>query len=188
LILLGQLIFECYEYQENGVPVNETTLNLRYEEQIKIGKKRNLKAKVFHTCNDLVPANLLLENLDLSKVKNLGVQEVFLDKIVGSLGRANDFDLAFNPRRLSNEGRWQRVAEGMLDGKSLPEPVFYKLGEKFYIVDGNQRVSVANSLGESSIRAQVIEVDVSSLKEDHSCTRIGFQIREGEGDIFLTGE
>lgn len=168
--------------------VNETTIDLRYEEQLKTGKKRNFKAKVFHTCNDLVPANLLLEKLDLSKVKDLGVQEVSLDDIVGSLGRANDFDLGFNPRRRSNEGRWQRVAQGLLDGKSLPEPVFYKLGEKYYIVDGNHRVSVARSLGDSSIRAEVIEVDTSSLKEDHSCTRTGFQIREGEGDTRPTGE
>jgi hypothetical protein len=158
---------------------------LLYKAQIKESRKRKFKAKAFHICNDLVPANLLLKHLNLNQVKFIGLQEIPLEQVVGSQGRSGDFDLKFNSREQTTKKRWQRVAEGRIEGKSLPKPILYKIGKGYYVVDGNHRISVAHSLGETSILAHVQEIHSDYLKEDNSCTRTGFQIREDQGDTSL---
>ena len=56
--------------------------------------------RVGKRCNDLVPVANLFEPLEVIQQHDLGKQKVRLDRIVGS-GRAQDFDLAFNPKRLT---------------------------------------------------------------------------------------
>jgi len=145
--------------------------------RLKAGKARQIKARIFHTCNDLVDADRLLQRLDLSKTTDRGLQEVRLDAITGSMGRAKDFDLHFNPRTRITADRWKRVAEGRSQGRDLPVPFLYQVGDAYYVVDGNHRVSVARARGETHITAHVIAIDPAPLEKSHTCTRIGFQIR-----------
>ncbi len=56
--------------------------------------------------------------------------------------------------------RWKRVDRAVRDGKSLPPVELYKLGEEYFVVDGNHRVSVARHRGMPAIEALVTEISM----------------------------
>ncbi|HEV8535280.1 MAG TPA: hypothetical protein VGR87_06105 [Candidatus Limnocylindria bacterium] len=87
-----------------------------------------------------------------------GVREVAIDSIVGSVGRYRDFDRAFLPRQVRTAGRWESVDRAYLEGLELPPIELYKIGDSFFVKDGNHRVSVARERGQAFIDARVIEV------------------------------
>src|SRR3990172_1106128 len=65
--------------------------------------------------SDLLPFEQVRERLGLKQLVDRGVQEVPLDKIVGSVGREHAFNRAFLPREESLRKRWEElkdVAEG----------------------------------------------------------------------------
>src|SRR3989449_3360030 len=87
-----------------------------------------------------------------------GLREVEIDQIVGSVGRYRDFDRAFLPRQVQTQDRWESVDRAYLDHTELPPVDLYKIGETYFVKDGNHRVSVARERGQSFIDAHVIEV------------------------------
>lgn len=87
--------------------------------------------------------------------QRLGVQEIAIDQIAGSEGRALDFDAAFNPRRSHNQDRWVSVAVARQMGIALPPVDLIQVGEAYYVRDGHHRISVARALGQSTIDATV---------------------------------
>ena len=56
---------------------------------------------------DLLPFEEVRQKLHLSNVHYLGLQDVALDHIVGSVGRYHDFTRAFFPRQSNLQDRWQ---------------------------------------------------------------------------------
>lgn len=88
-----------------------------------------------------------------------GLQEIPLDAIVGSVGRYKDFTRDFLPIKDSNEDRWARVKAAVIDMGGLPPIEVYKVGEVYFVIDGNHRVSVARQLGSKTISAYVTEVE-----------------------------
>ncbi|TMD52756.1 MAG: transcriptional regulator [Chloroflexi bacterium] len=98
-----------------------------------------------------------------------GLREVEIDQIVGSVGRYRDFDRAFLPRQVQTQDRWESVDRAYLDHTELPPVDLYKIGETYFVKDGNHRVSVARERGQSFIDAHVIEVTapapVDSVKD-----------------------
>lgn len=88
-----------------------------------------------------------------------GLQEVPLDKIVGSVGRYQDFTRDFLPKNDSNMDRWARVKAAVTDMKGLEPVELYKVGDAYFVRDGNHRVSVARQLGSATISAHVTEVE-----------------------------
>jgi hypothetical protein len=97
------------------------------------------------------------EKLHLGGPIYRGVQEVPLEKIVGSLNRYHQFDRAFLPLDDSLAERWQRVAHAFYKEISLPPVVLYKVGDVYFVVDGHHRVSVARQQGQKFIEAEVRE-------------------------------
>jgi hypothetical protein len=86
-----------------------------------------------------------------------GRRVVDLEKIVGSVGRPWDFDDAFMPLRASAGEKWKRVDLAFHRGKDLPPVNLYKLGEQYFVLDGNFRVSVARYHGLPAVEAEVTE-------------------------------
>ena len=81
--------------------------------------------------------------------------EVPLDRIVGSVGRYNDFTREFLPRQDSDKGRWVAVQMAMTGLSGLPPVELYRIGDAYFVRDGNHRVSVARQLGLKVIQAWV---------------------------------
>ena len=87
-----------------------------------------------------------------------GMREVPVSKIVGSVGRHRDFDRAFLPSKPDLGVRWRRIDEIMDKGEELPPVSLYKIGDAYFVQDGNHRVSVARQRGVEMIDAEVIEL------------------------------
>ena len=85
----------------------------------------------------------------------LGKRVVAVEKIVGSVGRSGDFDRGFLPARMSLEARWKRVDRAYHGGQDLPPVTLFKVGDSYFVEDGNHRVSVARYQGAEWIDAEV---------------------------------
>lgn len=137
---------------------------------------QKLRRRLGKRCNDLVPVSRLLEQVQITQQRDLGIQQVPLKSIVGS-GRAKDFDLVFNPKRRDPEGRWLRIAQANLNGVALPPPRLLKINWSYLVIDGNHRISVARAMGRIFIKASVVEIEVENIELRPACSRLGFRIK-----------
>ena len=87
-----------------------------------------------------------------------GVVDVPLDHIVGSVGRYKDFTATFLPKKSNMKDRWSRVYALAYSMEGPPPIELYKVGNAYFVRDGNHRVSVARELGAKSILAHVVEL------------------------------
>lgn len=85
-----------------------------------------------------------------------GTTPIPLEQVVGSVDRYRDFDLHFLPREEYLDDRWMSIRMAQLDGRELPPIQVYKVGDVYFVKDGNHRVSVARRLGQKYIDAEVI--------------------------------
>ena len=87
-----------------------------------------------------------------------GRRDVEVSSIVGSVGRHRHFDRNFMPRKASLRERWERVDRAFVRGEELPPVSLYKIGDRYFVEDGNHRVSVARYQGVEMIDAEVTEL------------------------------
>ncbi len=87
-----------------------------------------------------------------------GIWPVEVEKITGSVGRYKDFDESFLPNKKSVSQRWSRVDRAYHQGVELPAVSLYKIGDAYFVRDGNHRVSVARYHGVAAIDAEVVEI------------------------------
>jgi ParB-like nuclease domain len=126
----------------------------QFERAQRRAKRRLLRAKVFRK-----PQHLLCLNgfrFQTSRLKRL--EDIPLSRIVGSLGRCQDFSHDFLPRHRGLEERWTQVWQLMQRSQGLPPIEVYKMNEAYFVIDGHHRVSVAKQLGISYIEALVSEL------------------------------
>ena len=86
------------------------------------------------------------------------LEDVPLDAIVGSVGRTFDFTREFLPLQDSDMDRWVGVSVAMSGLRGLPPVELYRIGDAYFVRDGNHRVSVARQLGAKTIHAYVTPV------------------------------
>ena len=106
---------------------------------------------------NLLPFEVVRENLHLTGYAYRDLQYVPLDSIVGSVGRYHDFTRHFWPRQDALGERWARIAHLMMWGGGLPPIHLYQVDEVYFVKDGNHRVSVARYLGAPTIESYVWE-------------------------------
>lgn len=87
-----------------------------------------------------------------------GMQTVKIDDIAGSEGRYSDFNKAFLPKKEHLRKRWESVDKAYIGDVILPPIQLYKMGDMYFVRDGNHRVSVAKAQGVYSIDAEVFEL------------------------------
>jgi hypothetical protein len=87
-----------------------------------------------------------------------GLQDIPIDRIRGSVGRYRDFTRTFLPRSNTMRDRWERVNKIALT-RGFPPIEVYQVGEAYFVLDGNHRVSIARQAGMPSIQAHVWEFD-----------------------------
>jgi hypothetical protein len=88
----------------------------------------------------------------------LGMRTVEVEKIAGSVGRYRDFDGSFLPLKKSMIDRWGRIDRAYHRGDELPAVSLYKIGDRYFVRDGNHRVSVARYHRVVTIDAEVVEL------------------------------
>ena len=114
-------------------------------------------ARVTGKSNQLLSYEEVAEKLKLRARTERGLHNIPLDAIVGSVGRYTDFTRTFLPRHDNDQQRWAGVKAAVESGEGLPPIDVYKVGEVYFVVDGNHRVSIARQEGFASIQARVIE-------------------------------
>lgn len=118
----------------------------------------DLKARLTGKSDDLLSYAAIRDLLRAEGSTRRGLQDIPLDAIVGSVGRHHDFTRSFLPRRESDMHRWANVKLKALYQGGFPPIEVYKLGDAYFVLDGNHRVSVARQLGAKTIQAYVTEV------------------------------
>lgn len=121
---------------------------------------RKMIARVTGRSNDLLPFDEVRQALPYRGQRDIGLQTVPLDKIVGSVGRYRDFDRAFLPTQRQTTDRWVNISKARYRDVPLPPVELYKIGEVYFVKDGNHRVSVARDRHQVDIDAYVTEIDI----------------------------
>ncbi len=120
----------------------------------------------------------ILKKLHVRGQSDKGIEEIPIDAIVGSVGRYSDFTRDFLPRRLDSKDRWVNVKAAMMGMKGVPPIEVYRVGEVYFVRDGNHRVSVAKEMGLEYIQAFVIEIE----------TLVPLRVEDDPIDIILKSE
>lgn len=96
---------------------------------------------------------------DLNLITHLarGRKEIRLERIIGSVGRYEQFSRALMPLDARLENRWRNIYHIAQRPRGFPPIQVYQVGEDYFILDGHHRASVARYLGYQHIEAQVIE-------------------------------
>ncbi|HAF62641.1 MAG TPA: transcriptional regulator [Anaerolineaceae bacterium] len=108
----------------------------------------------------LVAFNDILSHVSIRQQYDAGLQEINIDKIIGSVNRYADFDDAFLPRQKHTRSRWEKIDRAYLRDEILPPVDVYQIGEFYFVMDGNHRVSVAKKRGQKWIDAHVVKIEV----------------------------
>lgn len=136
-----------------------------FEEQVRHDFERARQRAFLHDLvsifarrpNDLISYHDFRKRVSPEGESYRGLQTVPLNQIVGSMDRFRDFNRAFFPRQRFTAGRWQNVDRAYYQDKQLPPIQLYKVGDVYFVKDGNHRVSVARGKGQEFIDAEVIE-------------------------------
>jgi hypothetical protein len=132
------------------------------------GQMKDLLGMVRGKNTDLVSYEEVARRVKAYQQIEMGTQMIPLSQIVGSVGRYRDFTKEFLPRTNINRDRWTRVDKVLHSLEGYPPIEVYKIGEVYFVRDGNHRVSVARANGLTHIEAYVTEVqtDVPLTQDD----------------------
>lgn len=100
------------------------------------------------------------KKLHAKGLSSKGLREIPVQSIVGSVNRYQDFNRNFLPLHRKDIQRWAGVKAMMTSPGSagLPPIRVYQLGEAYFVLDGNHRVSIAREMGIDTIEAYVTEI------------------------------
>ena len=121
---------------------------------------QHLWASVTGESESLLPYDDISKKLRALGISSKGIQEIPVDSIVGSVNRYQDFSKNFLPLTDVSRERWARVKSAMTSPGSigLPPIRVYQIGEVYFVLDGNHRVSIAREMGIEMIEAYVTEI------------------------------
>lgn len=104
----------------------------------------------------LIPFDTIRTQLKQRNPFYRGIQEVPISQIVGSVGRYHAFDRSFLPLNDDLKERWVNL-HALAQTQGWTPIEIYKVGNAYFVKDGNHRVSVAQAIGNSAIEAHIWE-------------------------------
>jgi len=90
------------------------------------------------------------------------LEPVEVGRIAGSVGRSRAFDTTFLPACSCSKERWKSVDLAFREGKTLLPVELYRLGDDYFVADGNHRVSVARHRGIPAVEALATDLSPGS--------------------------
>jgi len=132
----------------------------KYKRNLSQAQIRDLLSLMTGESANLISYDEVAKRFHARQQVEAGIQQVPLNLIVGSVGRYRDFTRTFLPRAGANAERWARLDAAMNSLEGFPPIELFKIGEVYFVRDGNHRVSVAHANGLSHIEAYVTEVKV----------------------------
>jgi hypothetical protein len=128
-------------------------------------RRRHVLATLAHHLSRQPPGTDQLLRLDdvtaapgLRSGRQLGLQTIRLDTIVGTVDSGRDFDRHFRPTSDRVRERWEQLALAERRGAAIPPIEVYRVGGQHFVSDGHHRVSIAAATGQQEIDAYVTEI------------------------------
>ena len=141
-----------------STPIINTLVNQDYERARRKAWLNEVATLFTRRKNELLSFDEVSRLIGTSNQSYRGMQTVPIEKIVGSVDRYADFDREFLPAQTSTRMRWTSIDRAYYEDVTLPPVTLYKVGDVYFVKDGNHRVSVAHQKGVKFIDAEVIEV------------------------------
>ena len=136
-----------------------TQTNEDFEKAKSRGRIQSILSSLVRKNSDLLSLYAVTELIKPKNETYRGMQTIPVKNIIGSEGRYQDFSLAFYPKKELLRARWRSIDLATKKYVILPPISVYKLGEWYFVRDGNHRVSVAKTQGVEFIDAEVVELD-----------------------------
>ena len=115
---------------------------------------REMAVRRLRDCGDLLQFDEIRRRLHLGMPQAEGEATIALTDIVGSVGRAKDFDGCFRPRQTALAERVRQI--GLDHPEVLDEPIdLIRVDRAYFVVDGHKRVSLSMEEGREFIDARV---------------------------------
>ncbi|MDH3344523.1 MAG: hypothetical protein OEL58_04730 [Desulfobacteraceae bacterium] len=154
----------------------EHQLDIDFDSAMYTAFKEELKGFLFRKAHRLLPFELVKDKLEIWFAKNMGIQAVPIENIVGSEGRYRSFTRHFLPLQEDLRDRWKKVNQARYSKKDLPPVELYKVGNAYFVKDGHHRVSVARTKGSRYIEAQIYEYECDvPLEKDTDLDKLAIQ-------------
>ncbi len=133
---------------------------LVYLEAVKRGKKEQKKCLSMGRFPYLPVLDEILTQQNILTEQNLGLVQIPLDHVVGTSTRGRTYAFAANFMPILDEQsefacKWEALAEAQIN-EGIRDPIkVYEFMNRFYVVEGNKRVSVLKFFGADKIAAYV---------------------------------
>jgi nucleotide-binding universal stress UspA family protein len=123
------------------------------------GNREMLKARLTGRSASLLSYEEVRQMLKARTGQRTGPKDIPLEAIVGSVDRYTEFTRSFLPLEAQDEERWARIQVKFSEMEGLPPIEVYRIGQVYFVRDGNHRVSVARQMGATHIDAYVTVVE-----------------------------
>lgn len=138
-------------------PAQQSAINDFHQARKRAALERIL-ARFTGQSADLLSFDDVTEKLHVIGQTAQGLRQIPVASIVGSVARYNDFSRTFLPRLSSDQDRWVSVKTAAYHISDLPAIDVYQIGDAYFVLDGNHRVSIARRQGLEFIDARVTQV------------------------------
>lgn len=149
-----------------------------FEEARRQARRAELAARLTGRDSRLLPFETIRAQLRQQNPMYQGAQSIEIAKIAGSVGRYQEFTREFMPLNDSLRERWTKI-EALAVVRGWPPVEVYKVGDVYFVKDGNHRVSVARQMGNDTIEAHVWEYP-TDIEIGHADSLDQILIRLGE--------
>ncbi|MBU1049896.1 hypothetical protein KKG90_07740 [Candidatus Bipolaricaulota bacterium] len=116
----------------------------------------------------LIPFELVRSQIEVKSAAYEGLQEIDIESVIGSVNRYHEFDREFLPKTAMSADRWSGVRRMFDSDAGFPPIKVYRVGEAFFVVDGNHRVSVARQLRMKTIEAEIVHFHADVSIDKHT--------------------
>ena len=126
----------------------------------KSDQKQNNRVRIKRQANDTAQVKSFRDQQQREGAfdhRDRGVRTVPLNRIVGSVGRYNDFDSQFRFKHKAAQDRLQGIKNILRHGRTLGPVKLFEIKDEFYVLDGNHRIAAAKELGHDEILARIEE-------------------------------
>ena len=134
--------------------------DVEYQDALKLGK-REYRSRVSHGQFPYLPVlDEILSHTDIQTEQNMGLMQIPLDFVVGTSTMGRTYSFAANFMPILEEGtefsvKWSNLSEAQIN-EGIRDPIkCYEYMNRYYVVEGNKRVSVLKYFKADSISAMV---------------------------------
>ncbi len=120
-------------------------------------------------------------------LRTLPVEEIAGTAVEGPTQRGGDFLPLRQLRGQDWRARWQRILNGIEALATLPPVDLIKFGDRYWVVDGHNRVAAALYTGQVAIDANVVEMRLPGMPSERATGNLA-SFLEGSRDVREAGQ